>query len=251
MQRLEVSGAVRPLQSSLGVKGLKLQLKSDLKRPVCKESSLTQLKYMAFYYMTTCFNCIIISQTKYSLLSTQSVKRVSKRARFLSLNRIPELVWDSKGYEAGAPSDRSSEDKGGFRYEPGLSNLQLDWPTHRGQASSNSFSSDASDEEDIFQSWPGQQVQHHPLCRGHSPLALTEEEYTPLEGAPGRQKGNEVPYIMMAHIHLVLSCSIWQKLSHCWQWKLTDITTAISTDLRMDVHPSLTWLRPKCLCFLW
>jgi len=106
--------------------GLQLQLKSDLKRLVCKESSLTQLKYMAFYYMTTCFNCIIVRQTKYSFLSKQSVKRASKRARFLSLNWIPELVWDSKSYEAGAPSDRSSEDEGGFEYEPGLSHLQLD-----------------------------------------------------------------------------------------------------------------------------
>ena len=114
---------------------------------------------MAFYYVTTCFNCTIISRTEYSFLSKQSVISVSKRARFLSLNQTPELVWDSESYEAGAPNDSSSEDEGGFEYKPGLSHMQQEWPTSRGQASSSSLSSDASDEEEIFQSGPDQQVQ--------------------------------------------------------------------------------------------
>jgi hypothetical protein len=69
---------------------------------------------------------MIISQTECSFLSRQSVKSVSKTARFLSLNQIPELVWDSESYEAGALSNSSSEDEGGFEYKPGLSHLQQD-----------------------------------------------------------------------------------------------------------------------------
>jgi len=49
-----------------------------------------------------------------------------KRARFLSLNQISELVWDSESYKAGALSDCSSEDEGGFEVKPGLSHWQLD-----------------------------------------------------------------------------------------------------------------------------
>jgi hypothetical protein len=80
---------------------------------------------------------------------------VRKRAGFLSLNRISELVLDSESYEAGAPSDSSSEDEGGFEDVPGVSHLQPDWPTSRGHASSSSFSSNAFDEEEIFVSRPG------------------------------------------------------------------------------------------------
>jgi len=49
-----------------------------------------------------------------------------KRTGFLSLNWISELFWDSESYEAGAPSYNSSEDKGGFEDESGVSNLQPD-----------------------------------------------------------------------------------------------------------------------------
>jgi hypothetical protein len=34
-----------------------------------------------------------------------------KRVRFLSPNRVSELVWDNESDEAGAPSDSMSEDK--------------------------------------------------------------------------------------------------------------------------------------------
>jgi hypothetical protein len=54
---------------------------------------------------------------------------VRNRAGFLSLNRISELVWDSESYEARAPSDNSSEDKGGFEDEPRVSHLQPESPT--------------------------------------------------------------------------------------------------------------------------
>jgi len=86
----------------------------------------TRFKYMAFHCVTTRFKCVIINRTEYSFLSQQSVKSVHKRAGFLSLNQISELVWDSEINEAGAPSDNTSEDKGGFEEEPRVSHLQLD-----------------------------------------------------------------------------------------------------------------------------
>jgi len=55
---------------------------------------------MAFHYVTTCF--VPVTRTEYSFLSKQSVLSVRMRPRFLSLNRLPELVWDSQRYEAGA-----------------------------------------------------------------------------------------------------------------------------------------------------
>jgi len=64
--------------------------------------------------VTTRFKCLIINRTEYSFLSQQSVKSVRKRAGFLSLNRVSELVWDNESYEAEAPSDDTSEDERGF-----------------------------------------------------------------------------------------------------------------------------------------
>ena len=104
---------------------------------------------------TTCFKFLIISRTKYLFLSSQSAMSVRKRAGFLSLNWISELVLDSENYEAGATSDSSSEEEGGFEYVPGVSHLQPDRPTSRGHASSSSFSSNAFDEDEIFVSRPG------------------------------------------------------------------------------------------------
>ena len=115
---------------------------------------------MAHHCMTTCSNCVIRRQTKYSFLSQQFVMSVwAKKARFLSPNWISELVLDSKSDEAGAPSDRILEDEGGFEDKPGVSHLQPDPPTSSGQASSSSFSSSVSDEEKVLQGGPGQQVQ--------------------------------------------------------------------------------------------
>ena len=57
------------------------------------------------------------------------------------------MVLDSESYEAGAPSNNSSEDEGGFEDVPGVSHLQPDRPTSRGHAPSSSFSSNAFDEE--------------------------------------------------------------------------------------------------------
>jgi len=72
------------------------------------------------------------------------------KPKCLSPNQISELVWDSKSDEALAPSNSSSEDKGGFLDKPGVSHQQLDRPTSSDQASSSLISSTASDEEEVF-----------------------------------------------------------------------------------------------------
>jgi hypothetical protein len=141
----------------------------EINRLVCKTSSLIYPKYTAFPYVTTSLQRVIISRTEYSFLSKQSVMSVHTKACFLSLNRISELVWDNESYEAGAPSDSSSEDEGGFKEEPGVSHLQPDRPTSRCHASISSLSSYVSDEEEIFQ-----RSKHHQLLGGHGPLDLTE-----------------------------------------------------------------------------
>jgi len=79
----------------------------------------------------------------------------SQKRRFLSGNQISELVWDSESDETSASSDSTSEDKEGFRDEPGVSHLKPDRPTSSGQASSSSFVTSASDG---FQSGSGQQL---------------------------------------------------------------------------------------------
>ena len=72
-----------------------------------------------------------------------------RKATFLSPNRISELVWDNESDEAGAPSNSTSEDEGGFEDEQGVSHVQPHLPTSSGQVSSSSLSS-ASDEEEDF-----------------------------------------------------------------------------------------------------
>jgi hypothetical protein len=51
---------------------------------------------------------------------------VRKRAGFLSLNRISELVWYSESYETLTSKDNSSEDEEGFQDEPVVSHLLPD-----------------------------------------------------------------------------------------------------------------------------
>ena len=108
---------------------------------------------MAFHCVTTCSSCVV-SRTEYSFLIQQSVMSATgRKARFLSLNRISELVCDSESEEAGAPSDSFSEDEGGFEDELGVSQLHPVLPTSSVQTSSSSFSSSASDEEEVFSEW--------------------------------------------------------------------------------------------------
>ena len=117
----------------------------------------------------------MISRTEYSFLSQQSVMSApAKTARFLSPNRISELVWDSESEEAGAPSDSFFEDEGGCEDESGVSDPQLNRPTSSAQASGSSFPSSASDEEDFFRVGKTNRSKYHPFRSGHGPLALTE-----------------------------------------------------------------------------
>ena len=60
---------------------------------------------MAFRFVTTCSNFLIISRTEDSFLSQQAAISVRKIAGFLSLKRIAKLVWDSENEGSEASSD--------------------------------------------------------------------------------------------------------------------------------------------------
>ena len=204
--------------------------------------------------MTTCFKHVIISWTEYSFLSKQSVMSVPKRAWILYLNRISELVWYNESYEVGAPSDSSSEVEGGFKEEPGVSHLQPDRPASRCHASSSSLSSNACDEEEIFQSGLGQQVQTPPTSQWTRPsVPHRSVVHAFREGPRGRGRGAprqwSVTYNMTDPVQLAFSCWIVQKLSHCWWRRPRDTTMATLTKLTTDLRRSLTWLN-KILFFL-
>jgi hypothetical protein len=81
------------------------------------------------------------------------------KRRKLSQNQIAELIWDSQSDEVGASIESSSEDEGGFEDQPGVSHLQPDYPTSSGHPSSSQISASVSEEEEVIESGPGQQVQ--------------------------------------------------------------------------------------------
>jgi hypothetical protein len=108
----------------------------------------------------------------------------SRKRRFLSPNRISELVWDSESEESAASSDTTSEDEGGFEDEPGVSHLQPDLPTSSGQASSSSISTSASAG---FQSGSGQQ-----WTRPSGPQRGVVHTFT---GGPRGKRSSEAPHI--------------------------------------------------------
>jgi hypothetical protein len=118
-----------------------------------------------------------------------------REPRFLSVNRISELVWDRKSYEAGAPSDNSFEDARGFEDEPGVSSIQPDRPTSRGQASSSSFYLNASGEEEIIQSGPGQQVQTLSTSQWTRASDPQRSVVHAFRRGSWRQKGNEATHV--------------------------------------------------------
>jgi len=60
---------------------------------------------------------------KPAFLSKHFVICACQEDRFLSPNWIPDVVWDTRGYETEAPSNSDSEDKGGFEDEPEGSHL--------------------------------------------------------------------------------------------------------------------------------
>jgi hypothetical protein len=94
------------------------------------------------------------------------------------------MVWDTMGYEAGAPSDNTSEDGGGFERTRGVTPATE--PTTRGYASSSSFSLNASNEE-IFHSGSRQQVQTPSTSQWSRPL-WSHSAVHALEGAPRGKK---------------------------------------------------------------
>ncbi len=126
----------------------------------------------------------------------QSVMSALRRkATFLSPYRICELVWDSESYEAGAPSSSTSEDEGGFEDEQGVSHVQPDRPTSSGQASSSSFSSSVSDEEAVFQSGSGQQVQTSSPSQWTRPSGHQRGLIHNFTGGPRGKRDKRAPHI--------------------------------------------------------
>ena len=108
----------------------------------------------------------------------------SQKCRFLSQNRISQLVWDSESDETSASSDSTSEDEGGFRDKPGVSHLKPDHPTSSGQASSSSFMTSASDS---FQSGSDQQ-----WTRPSGPQRGVVHTFT---GSPRGKGDSEAPHL--------------------------------------------------------
>jgi hypothetical protein len=149
----------------------------------------------------------------------------------LSPDQISQLVWDSRSEEeTTASSDITSEDEGGFEDEPGVSHLQLDCPTSNGQASSSSISTSASDgiQNVLGQQWTWLS----------GPQRGVVHTFT---GCPRGKRNSEASDVN------AVSCCILRKLWHCRGWRLTDTTMTTFTGLTRDLHPNLTWLRPKCV----
>ena len=163
----------------------------------------------------------------------------AKTARFLSPDRISEIIWGSESDVAGAPSDSISEDEGGFEDPPGGSRLQPDGPTCSAQTSGCSSSSSASDEEEVFQSWSGQQVQTPSYSQWTRPPGPQKSVVHNFTGGPRCIRDSAAPH-MSAQIHLAFSCCILRQLSLWWWWKLTDNTTITLKDMTRGLHPSLT-----------
>jgi len=110
----------------------------------------------------------------------------------LSLNRISELIWDNESYGTRAPSDSSFEEEENFEYKPEVSHLQPDRPRTKGHASSSSFSSNSSDEEEIFKSG---QVQT-PSPSQWTRLSVSDRSAVrEFSGDLRAQKGNEASHI--------------------------------------------------------
>ena len=109
---------------------------------------------------------------------------------------IPKPVtWIGLGQpEVRSRSNSSYEDKGGFENEPGVSHLQPNRPISRGHASS-AFYSNASDEEEIFQRGPGQQVQTPSTSQWTRPSGPHRSVVHSFRGGPRGQKGNEAPHV--------------------------------------------------------
>jgi hypothetical protein len=131
------------------------------------------------------FHCV----TRLNIRLSAVMSGTSKKCRFLSPNRISELVWDSESEDTVASSASMSEDEGGFQDEPGVSDLQLGRPTSSGQLSSSSISTSASDG---FQSGSGQQ-----WTRPSGPQRGVVHTFT---GGPRGKRNSEAPHLMVRQV---------------------------------------------------
>ena len=161
----------------------------------------------------------------------------TRRARFLSPNRISELVWDSENDEAGTTSDSISEDEGGFQDGPRVSRLQPDRPTSSGQVSSRSFSSSASDEEDVFPEYVRSAGSNAIPFAVYTALWPSEKCRTHFHRGPQGEK-SEAPHISDGYSPLsVFLLYFAEIIALLGGWRLTDTTTTTLTDLT-DLHPT-------------
>jgi len=164
---------------------------------------------------------------------------VSKERRFLSWNRISELVWDSGSDETSASSDSTSKDEGCFRDEPGVSHLRPDRPTSSCQASSSSFLTSASDG---FQSGSGQQ-----WTRPSGPQRGVVHTFT---RGPREKRNSEAPHLNDSSSQLNVFLLYFAEIITLLVVETNRYYHDALTDLTRDLRPNLTWLKPKCLCFL-
>ena len=127
---------------------------------------------MAFHYVTTCFIRVIRTGTEYSFLNKQSVLSAPMRPRFLSLNLLSELVWDSQNNEAGATASVRTREV--FRASRGchICNQTDQHPevAHAGVR----FLPLPLMKSKFFRVGQVYTSKHHPLCSGRGPLALRD-----------------------------------------------------------------------------
>jgi len=117
---------------------------------------------MAFHYLTTC--SIPVTRTEYSFLSKQSVLSARMRPGFLSLNRLPDLVWDSQRYEAGATAAMRTREIS--RTSQTDRRPEVTHPVR--------FIPMPMMKRKFFRGGQSNRSKHHPLRSGHGPLVLRE-----------------------------------------------------------------------------
>jgi len=94
------------------------------------------------------------------------------RPRFLSQNRLPELVWDSERYEAGATAAMRTREV--LRTSQGC-HICNQTDQHPEVTHPMRFIPVPLMKRKFFRGGQVNRSKHHPLRSGHGPLALTEE----------------------------------------------------------------------------
>jgi len=132
-----------------------------------------------------------------------------KRAGFLSLNRISELIWDIESRSSGLERQplwgrgRVWTRARGVTPATGPTNIQRSHarPVVR-------FLQLLLMKRIFFRVGQVNRSKHHPLRRGHGPQALKEVSYTPLGGPQRAKRQRSATYKVMAPVRLALSCCI-------------------------------------------